>query len=369
MELGEPPRRYEALDSLRGICACMVVLYHLHPDGWLTSLAIARNGWMFVDFFFVLSGFVIAASYGEKLAAGYPITRFMGLRLGRIYPLHLFAIVVIAALNFIVTESPITPVDTLTSLFANLLMLQSFGVTEHPTWNGLSWSIAAEIWTYFSFALIVASTKRIDWRIFAGSAFAAWIVLIAVSDNYLATTWRFGFVRCVLGFSLGVLVWLAHRRWSQRSSTSVEVAAVLLTVVHVTMVGTNGLTFLAPAVFAILVFVMAGEGGGISRTLHARPLKFLGLLSYSIYLLHSIALARYFDLLSAVESFTGFRLITGANHHIAAGALITELLTIGALAFVIWMAWFAWRYVENPARLWSRQVFTQSRTALPIAAK
>ena len=49
----------------------------------------ATGGWLWVDFFFVLSGFVIAASCGERLASGFAVRRFMLLRLGRIYPLHI----------------------------------------------------------------------------------------------------------------------------------------------------------------------------------------------------------------------------------------------------------------------------------------
>src|SRR5687768_5675625 len=80
--------RFIALDSLRGIAAVGVMLFHMGNIGWLGGFHAIQNGWLLVDFFFVLSGFVIAASYGERLAQGYSVGKFMALRFGRVVPLH-----------------------------------------------------------------------------------------------------------------------------------------------------------------------------------------------------------------------------------------------------------------------------------------
>lgn len=77
--------RIDVLDALRGICALLVVLVHFRSNGYIAQLPVLRNGWLFVDYFFVLSGFVIAHSYGARLASGeVSVARFMGLRMGRI---------------------------------------------------------------------------------------------------------------------------------------------------------------------------------------------------------------------------------------------------------------------------------------------
>lgn len=365
-------RRYEALDSLRGVCACMVVLYHLRPDAWLTSLALARNGWLFVDFFFVLSGFVIAASYGDRLAQGYPIARFMALRLGRVYPLHLFAIVLILGVNLIATGAALFGEFDLPTLLANLLLLHSFGVTDRLSWNGPSWSIAAEVWAYLSFALLIAWRKRIEWRVFGVLAASSLGALVIWSEADLATTYRLGFIRCLFGFSLGVLVWLAHKRRQLSGSTLVEAAVVALVGLYVALVAEGPLTYLAPPAFAIAVFVFADEGGAISKLLRSRPFRLVGLLSYSIYMLHHFALARYFDLLGAIGRWSGVALVAGDGQSLNASqsGLLIELLTLGALAFTIFLAWFGWRFVETPARAWSRRKFANPATApLPNPAK
>ena len=56
------PRRFVAIDSLRGICAIIVAVYHFSSNSILAALPFIKNGFLFVDFFFVLSGFVIASS-------------------------------------------------------------------------------------------------------------------------------------------------------------------------------------------------------------------------------------------------------------------------------------------------------------------
>src|SRR5438445_11061004 len=83
--------RFVVLDSWRGIAACMVALGHLDllsPYSHVHGVPFLSNSWLFVDFFFVLSGFVIAANYQQRLLDGFGVGRFLLLRLGRLYPLH-----------------------------------------------------------------------------------------------------------------------------------------------------------------------------------------------------------------------------------------------------------------------------------------
>src|SRR5882672_759031 len=80
--------RFLVLDSWRGIAACLVALFHLDAYSHLYGVPFLRNSWLFVDFFFVLSGFVIAANYQQRLLDGFGVGRFLFLRLGRLYPLH-----------------------------------------------------------------------------------------------------------------------------------------------------------------------------------------------------------------------------------------------------------------------------------------
>src|SRR6266851_1584941 len=142
-------QRFLALDSLRGICAVLVVIYHFHGDAWVKTIPFVQNAFLFVDFFFVLSGFVIASSYGDRLASGFPVSRFMFLRLGRLYPLH--AAVLIAFIAIATGKHFADPKYSLSEFWISALLLQTWipytpGEMNH--WNPPSWSISAEIWIY-----------------------------------------------------------------------------------------------------------------------------------------------------------------------------------------------------------------------------
>jgi len=127
--------RFEALDSLRGIFACMVVFHHMASTSWLTNRGIFLNGWLGVDYFFVLSGFVIAASYMAKLKEGYPVGKFMALRAGRLLPLHYVVLglwlsfEIVSALSpygGLSLRQPFTGSRSPGQFFASLLFIQPF---------------------------------------------------------------------------------------------------------------------------------------------------------------------------------------------------------------------------------------------------
>ena len=102
-------QRYVALDSWRGIAACLVALYHFDAVSHVWGLPLLRHAWLFVDLFFVLSGFVIAANYQQRLLAGYGAGRFILLRLGRLYPLHFVMLAVFVALKLLLLIPALAP--------------------------------------------------------------------------------------------------------------------------------------------------------------------------------------------------------------------------------------------------------------------
>ena len=75
-----PTGRFIAREARRGLGALAIVFFHMGDFGWIAGLTPLRSGWMLVEFFFVLSGFVIAASYGQRLAQGYPRWRLFAYR-------------------------------------------------------------------------------------------------------------------------------------------------------------------------------------------------------------------------------------------------------------------------------------------------
>jgi peptidoglycan/LPS O-acetylase OafA/YrhL len=157
------------LDSWRGIAACMVALFHLEANSHIEDLAFVRNSWLFVDFFFVLSGFVIAANYQRRLLDGFGFWRFVLLRFGRLYPLHLFVLAVFLGLKAIQAQVPVLSSvarnqpfglrDSPVAIAANLLLVHSMGVLDFLSFNILSWSVSTEFWAYIAFERVLCSCE------------------------------------------------------------------------------------------------------------------------------------------------------------------------------------------------------------------
>jgi peptidoglycan/LPS O-acetylase OafA/YrhL len=174
---------FRVLDGWRGIAALLVAIFHLNIASAIYSLDFIRNAYLFVDFFFVLSGFVITHSCAERLGTPEGVGMFALRRLGRLWPLHivvLLAMVIVESARAISAargasfyNPPFAGATSLHSILTNLVFGQSFGIEQQLTWNPPSWSICAEFWTYLIFAaalLIGATWRRIR---FATSPFSS----------------------------------------------------------------------------------------------------------------------------------------------------------------------------------------------------
>lgn len=371
-----PPRHHVALDSWRGIAALMVALYHFQTTSVVFQSALFRNAWLFVDFFFVLSGFVIAANYRDRLAEGFGAVKFLLLRLGRLYPLH-----VVMLFGFVATELALylaasgmklgsgreyftgqtAPIGILT----NLLLIQGLGIHNGLTWNGVAWSISTEMWAYVVFAVLATR--------FAKSLDSAMWLIIAVMFVYCLIekllppgSGRFmEFARCLYGFCVGVLLHKAFLavdragtvdRMSIGRITAIEAVALVLAVVFVIVARELPTHALAPMAFAPAVLVYAFDRGRISRLLQARSLVFMGTLSYSIYLIHPFVQTRILLPIGlAVQKVTGLPLLSvdqrpGGTFIWGASELQSLILTGMMAAVVIACAWMTYRLIEAPGR-------------------
>src|SRR5437868_13423529 len=198
--------RFDALDGWRGLCACLVVLFHFHGYSPVYTSALVRNSYLFVDFFFVLSGFVIAWNYAHRLDSWADVKRFLILRLGRVYPLHLFMLLCFVGyetLRLLNQPDAFAAPNSPSAVITNLLLLQSMGVHDSLTWNGPSWSISTEWWSYVLFALVCAWLGMRNGFLLA-VALVAPLLLMWLSKSGMDTTFDWGFIRCIFGFALGV---------------------------------------------------------------------------------------------------------------------------------------------------------------------
>ena len=363
------------LDAWRGICACLVCLFHFEVLSPLATTTLVRQSWQFVDFFFVLSGFVIAANYRERLAGGMPLGRFMGLRLGRVYPLHLVMLALFVLFELagwalghrVMHRQPFDAAHSLAAIPTNLLLLQSFGIEGRLTWNHPAWSIATEVWTYLLFALAVAGAGRHLDRWLLAAVLLCPLALLALAGN-INVTYDYGLIRCVYGFALGGLADTVWRRWQPRASggtaTILEIAAVAGVGVFVCAVGGSAWNLLGPPLFAAVLLVFAGEGGLVSRGLATRLPLALGTLSYSIYMVHVFIQSRMDDALKPLGRWlhmplTSETVTASGRAQTLVGATPAQglLLTSVMLALVIAMAALTHRYIEQPGQRWSRRRF------------
>jgi peptidoglycan/LPS O-acetylase OafA/YrhL len=374
--------RFGVLDAWRGIAALMVALYRLEAEGWLHGLSLVRNAWLFVDFFFVLSGFVIAHAYAERLGTGISTMVFLIRRFGRVWPLHaalLFAFVFSeltrsiagsvrsgSSSAFIGTRAPIT-------VLWDGLLVQALGMTGPTGWNTPAWSISTEFWTYIVFALLC----------FGGRKLVLWAAPVLVlggigvvglySTQGMDTTFDFGFARCLAGFFSGVLVHALWQRtkdagntwfskvWSSKAWVNragvVELLVVGVAFAFVALAGRSTLSLFAPLVFAVMVYVFAFEQGPVSRMLCGAAGQLVGRLSYSIYM---TAL-----LISLVFNKGIIALYAKAGHSIAREAtvnghvqtvydiglpLTNDAYALVYLASVTGVSWLTYRLIEDPAR-------------------
>ncbi|HVF95421.1 MAG TPA: acyltransferase, partial [Sphingomonas sp.] len=206
-----------ALTAARGIAAWLVVLYHIRGSiaGLPAPLALfLAKGYLAVDFFFLLSGFVIWLSWHERLrdsgTAGIP--RFLQKRIARIWPLHAVMLAAATALALLLaTTGRPDPAFPFTELPLHVLLVQNWGSTGTLRWNDPAWSISCELAAYLLFPLLAIA---LDWRKLAAPACIALALLLLIALHWIMRDQpdlgsdipRFGLARCVFEFTAGTIV-------------------------------------------------------------------------------------------------------------------------------------------------------------------
>lgn len=363
--------RFEALDGWRGVCACLVVLFHFHGHSPIYHSAFVRNSYLFVDFFFVLSGFVIAWNYATRLGTWPQVRHFLVLRVGRVWPLHVFMLALFVAyetaklfMRTNQTTAPFTGEMQPLALVTNFFLVQSLNLHDSLTWNGPAWSISTEVWTYVIFAVLSVSFGLRYWML-ALAAIVPPFALLLVSRTGMDVTYDFGILRCILGFALGTLCFHVQKRRTARVATGgwlptlAEFATVAAVIGFVTLAGTSNWSLLAPFVFAAAVLVFASEDGAVSRLFRTRFFAWLGRLSYSIYLTHFFIVMLVpvvIKRLTHVDFWTPMR-VAGGDFIMAYGRndLQGTLFYVLVVALTLGFSALTYRWVETPGRDWSRR--------------
>ena len=366
--LAEAKHRFTALDSLRGIAAIGVLLHHLPANNGLATLPLAQMGSLFVDFFFVLSGFVIACSYGDKLAGTFPLRRFAVLRLGRILPVHLvmiglFALMEVAAWVIgsggLSLRAPFAGTHSPAHLFSAVFLLDGYIPHRQNSFNGVSWSISVELFLYALAALAYRSGGRV-WLLAACGLGALVLHSQWITWPVLTTDLQRG----LTGFAAGALCWELFRRREGSAlpaATLLEclsLTALFLFVWFSAQIGHPEWIFV-PALAVVWTF--AYQAGAVSRLLVMRWPVWLGAISYSLYMTHVMVLGRAADMVLIASRLTGQRLASyGYVGEIPIKSIELPLLPalvvqLGIIGAALVVAHWCWRLIEEPARQWSRR--------------
>lgn len=369
--------RYQALDGWRGLCAMLVALHHFHISSHVYHVPFLQNGYLFVDFFFVLSGFVISHSWAGRITGAVEFRRFMARRFARVWPLHVAVLAVFVAMEAgkaialgqtgLTADNPPFSGDTSApAILTNLMLLHALGFHDGATWNYPSWSISTEFYTYAVFGLLCLLGLGRRPGHLAIVALAAAAAVARFSPEWLHTIADFGFFRCVYGFFAGCAVhWLVSRHGRRLPAGTLAEGVAVVLVITLVSASPKGapLSMAAPLVFGGAVAVFAAEAGALSRLLLTPVPQALGTWSYSIYLLHSLVLVIIGRAVNVAQRLSGVSL----TEPILINGETRPLLVLGGpwlgdaalLAYVLVLAGLsalAWRRIECPAQAYFKRL-------------
>ncbi|HEY4123267.1 MAG TPA: acyltransferase, partial [Rhizomicrobium sp.] len=310
-----PQRRLHSLDALRGIAALAVVLWHwqhfatLGGAGWPREAqpfyALLKPGylygWIAVDLFFALSGFVFFWLYADAIAARRMTPgRFALLRFSRLYPLHWLTLAAVAILQWTYHRNTgtffIYQTNDLMHFAASIALAQNwFHGTE--SFNGPSWSISVEVLLYIVF-FVLCRLRLINWQ----SALAMVLVGFAIRHFHLsALTGRGVMAFFIGGIAFHVTEWIRGRADAVRLSWCAVILAAAVWMVAIAQLYWPALgnevsrlaDLLGHEAPVLLFVVLVGAPTLVALALHEQVLRFdysklslLGDISYSTYLLH-----------------------------------------------------------------------------------
>jgi peptidoglycan/LPS O-acetylase OafA/YrhL len=372
----EKSRRHEALDGLRGIAALFVVIYHIPWTNHISNTNAAGNYFLFVDLFFMLSGFVLAASYLDRIRSAAELSHFIRLRFFRIYPLHFAVLIAFVLLEFVkvigrqtgvmISErTPFSPPDSFRDILLNVFLVQSLNMTDHMSWNNPSWSISCEAAGYVAFAVATFSgmTRTKTFQIGAIPLAMLGYALVLYLKGTLNATYDLGVVRCLAGLCVGIwaynLTQSTHLSFVRTEVLSI-IALCLVFWVSIALglaVGATGVVVL-PAFALALLYLHQDRGYG-AKVLTSQSVRFLGRISYSIYMVHFLVLV----LIEIVIK----RFVPPSMYFIEAGLQPLKInrwvgdgMALAIVILILLLSSISYKVIEKPWREYGRSRSGQS---------
>lgn len=344
---------FEVLDGLRGVAALCVVIFHFSEMViWNYSKLWIGHGFLAVDFFFCLSGFVLGYAYDNRLAA-IGLGRFLRARLIRLQPMVVFG-AVLGVIAFYTNPFGITPGYSgakIALLFAASVFLVPYGAMPERgrnlfSLNAPSWSLFWEYAANVAFGLILFRLRR--------SALVAITLVSAValcwaghkagnlSGGWSSRNFWDGGARIAFSFSAGLLVF--RLGWRFRTRAGLVVLSLLLLAAFAMPYAPGAWMREALVIIVLFPLVVAFGAGATPTPRETRLCQLSGDLSYPLYMTHYGVIWIWGDY--------------AAKHHLASSPLWVAV-GIGAVIMVAF-AWLVLKLYDEPVRAWATRRFLQS---------
>ncbi|OJU44409.1 MAG: hypothetical protein BGN96_01605 [Bacteroidales bacterium 45-6] len=303
-----------------------------------------QEGFVGVSFFFILSGFIISYSYKHKIE-GHSVSKrtFWVGRIARIYPLHVFTLLVAIFLH---REMWQNGVSWLGHFIPNLFLLQAFIPKSgyYYSFNSPSWSLCCEMLFYGLFPFLVKWFRSAWWLVGTIAMFALAIVFgmgFTPDDQTVVNTiWYVNPLVRLVDFFLGMLLYEVygkwkHVGWGKLKATVCECLAVGLFLLFYLLSDSFSIVYRASVYYwlpvSAVILVFSFQRGYLSGWLSGRVLVYLGEISFGVYLFHYLVLRSFFRIMAK----TGWELNAAASFAL----VLAVTLLLSALSF---------RYFEKP---------------------
>lgn len=359
-----------ALTGIRGVAAVTIVVYHFgkfhldpHSDHIIWDV---RHGYLAVDLFFMLSGYVMGYVYQDAfLTEPWKNYRtFLIKRVARLYPAY-FAI---GVLYFLKIAAGLTGEETFARFNAldwlgNILMLVGWGLHIYPL-IGVSWASSAELGSYIALPVLMRYTlqKGVAWCL--ACVALAWLGIYLVSISGEGAAGRLDVVsvdsllpllRALVGFTIGLAIFRFAGHLDRLSGLVQDIFVVGLTaliVAEAVFVGNDLLVYLLSIPFVAFL----SRDGRVALWLYGNRLVYhLGVISYSIYLIHPL--------------FITFAERSSRHLGSISSTVPAYVLCVTVSMAAIWLlSYLSYRLVEDPGRKYVIDLFISKSTAKPAKA-
>jgi peptidoglycan/LPS O-acetylase OafA/YrhL len=347
-----------ALTGVRFLLAFWVVLHHISGKGLMLSSftsslpapmqVLIRGGYLAVQTFFVLSGFVLAQNYATAKWDTGSLRRYVAARIARIYPVYVFSLLVVSPF---IWDAMIRPTRTaghkISLITAYTFLLQGWKGNLGVGWNTPAWTLSCEFFFYMCFPLLLPSLMKAGKAWLIGVLALTLVVPIVLRQYGVPGEWKpvYHLSDFVAGIAASRIFDLSHARWRGKGLwlyLPATIAGALLIVYPETMQGTYGDLNAGLRPLNVLALLGLAYGGGfLAKWLSGSTMDYLGKASYSLYILHVPVLWWYSQW--AVQRHSGLSRL--------AASVLYILIVVGTSVLVF-------RWVEVPMNKRVRQALS-----------